>query len=210
MSECLKYLQPNDHIDSDHPAIQEQVRKLTRNMKEQVEKAVALFNYVRDDITYNMYACQPGAAFKASAVLQNGEGWCLQKSLLLAALGRAAGIPSRLVIATIRNYQVSPEVIEFMGGNLFFPHAYNQFYLEGKWVKAAAALDSELCKRIEVPVVEFDGRNDAMMPALALDGQPFIEYIEDFGYFADIPFALIQDKCKQIYGPELAGYMVDS
>lgn len=209
MSECLKYLQPTYHIDSDHPAIREQVRQLTGNKKDQVEKTVALFNYVRDDITYNMYACHPGAAFKASAVLQNGEGWCLQKSLLLAAMGRAAGTPSRLVIASIRNHKVPSEVIEFMGGNLFFPHTYNQFFLEGKWVKAAAVFDSALCQRIKVPVVEFDGRNDAMLPACALDGQAYIEYIEDFGYFADIPFALIQDKCKQIYGPELAGYMVD-
>lgn len=210
MSEMATCLQPTEKIDSNHPAVIEKVLSLTENMKDEVERAVALFYFVRDEISYNMYACKPGASNQASAILQNGEGWCLQKGILLAAMGRAAGIPSRLVLATIRNHKAPSEVAELMGTDLFFPHTYNQFYLKGKWIKAAATFDSELCRRIEVPVVEFDGNNDAVLPSRSFDGSPYIEYIEHFGHFADLPWLFIQDKCRQIYGPEFAGYITGS
>lgn len=210
MNDLLIYLHPTENIDSNHPAIIEKVQSLTENMKDEVEKAVALFYFVRDDIPYNMYACAPGASNQASAILQKGEGWCLQKGILLAAMGRAAGIPSRLVLATIRNHKVPPEVLQLLGTDLFFPHTYNQFCLKGKWMKAAATFDSGLCKRIEVPVVEFDGSKDAMLPPRTLDGKPYIEYIEHFGHFADLPWLFIQDKCREIYGPEFAGYVSGS
>lgn len=207
MSEWSIYLQSTEKIDSDHPAIRARVESLTENMKDEVQKAAALFHYVRDDIPYNMYACKPGASIKASIILQNGEGWCLQKGILLAAMGRAAGIPSRLILATIRNHKAPPEVSELMGTDLFFPHTYNQFYLEGKWVKAAAPFDAELCRRIHVPVVEFDGRSDAMLPPCDFEGQPYIEYVEDFGYFDDLPWSFIIEKCKQVYNSEFASYI---
>ena len=55
-------------------------------------------------------------------------------------------------------------------------------------------------KRIGVPVVEFDGRNDAMLPAKALDGGPYIEYLEHYGYFADLPLAFITERTSKIWG----------
>ncbi len=40
--------------------------------------------------------------FKASRVLEWGKGYCVQKAVLLEALARAAGIPSRLAFEKIR------------------------------------------------------------------------------------------------------------
>lgn len=201
------YLKPTENIDSDHPAIRELVRSLTSDAEDQIKAAVTLFNYVRDAIPYNMYAFKPGASFRASVILQNGEGWCLQKAVLLAAMGRAADIPSRLVLAAIRNHKAPPEVEKAMGTDLFFPHTYNQFYLEGRWVQAAATFDRNLCQRIEVPVVEFDGKSDAILPPHDFNGQPYIEYVEHFGCFDDLPMPLIKQKCAEIYGDEFASYI---
>lgn len=208
MSEWSIYLQPTETMDSDHPVITALVRSLTENLKDEAAKVAALFEYVRDKIPYNMHACHPGSSFQASVILQNGEGWCLQKAILLAAMGRAAGIPSRLVIATIRNHKAPPEVREAMGTDLFFPHTYNQFYLQGKWIKAAATFDRELCNNIQVPVVEFDGHKDATLPSFDYNGNPYIEYVEDLGPFADLPFPLIVEKCDIIYGPDFARYII--
>lgn len=195
------YLRATRDIDSDHPAITELSQRLTSHCSTAGEKAVSLFGYVRDECHYNMYATtSEREAYRSSAILQSGQGWCLQKAILLASLGRAAGIPSRLIMVSIRNHKSPPEAVELMGGNVFFPHAYNHFFIDGRWVKAAATFDREICQRIEVPVVEFDGIHDAILPACDNNGQPYIDYLEEFGYFSDIPWAMILEKSHEIYG----------
>lgn len=197
----LNYLQASREIDCDHSVIRELSESLTRSCRTASEKAVNLFNYVRDECHYNMYATTgEREAYRSSTILKSGQGWCLQKAILLASLGRAAGIPSRLILVSIRNHKSPPEAVELMGTNVFFPHAYNNFFLNGQWVKAAATFDREICQRIQVPTVEFDGIHDAILPASDLNGQPYIEYLEEYGYFAEVPWALIMEKSHQLYG----------
>ncbi len=74
-----------------------------------------------------------------------------------------------------------PGLQDRLGRNEFPGHGYNQFLLDGNWISAAATFDAELCNRLKVPIVEFDGRNDALLPAQSLDGGPYIEYIEYYG-----------------------------
>lgn len=196
-----EYLQPNLEIDCNHPAIEELCGKLTRDCRTDRDKAVNLFNYVRDECHYNMYtATGEREAYRSSTILKSGQGWCLQKAILLASLGRAAGIPSRLILVSIRNHKAPPEAVEMMGTNVFFPHAYNHFFLNGQWVKAAATFDREICERIQVPTVEFDGIHDAILPATDLNGSPYIDYLEEFGYYAEVPWKIILEKSYQLYG----------
>lgn len=201
MENMQVYLQASPSIDCDHPAIIELSERLTRDCNNDSEKAVRLFYYVRDKCHYNMYATtSERAAYRSSSILNSGQGWCLQKAILLASLGRAAAIPSRLILVSIRNHKSPPEAVKLMGSNVFFPHAYNQFYLDGMWVKAAATFDREICERIQVPVVEFDGQHDAVLPSQDLKGQPYIDYLEEFGYYAELPWKMILEKTQQLYG----------
>jgi transglutaminase-like putative cysteine protease len=175
------------------------------------EKAVKIFYFVRDSCHYNMYATTGDkAAYRASDILARGQGWCLQKAVLFTTLARAAGIPSRLILVSIRNHKASSEVFELMGTNVFFPHAYNQLYLNGRWVKAAATFDKQICDKIQVAAVEFDGQTDAILPATDLLGQPYIEYLEEFGHYDDIPWPFILSHSKQIYGPYFNRWLGDA
>jgi transglutaminase-like putative cysteine protease len=203
-------LQPTYYFDCDHPDIRNAVQSITGECKNQVEALQRLFLFVRDQIPYNMYAVTGNPMYyKASKILEMGTGFCVQKAILFTALGRAAGVPSRLVLVAIRNHLTPPEVVKLLGGNVFFPHAYSQFFLEGRWINVAATYDQPLCARLGAAVPEFDGYHDTLLPAFDLDGHQFIEYIENFGIFDDLPWQLIVDKMPEYYDSGLEEWFID-
>jgi transglutaminase-like putative cysteine protease len=201
--EMAVYLRPTPTIDSDHERILETATRITGNCSSDVEKAVALFNFVRDSIHYNVYMVSVFIEdFRASRVLEWGRGYCVQKAVLLAALGRAAGVPSRLAFAMIRNHRLPREVFDSIGTNTFPRHGYNQFFLGGKWLSAAATFDRELCEKNGLPTVEFDGKRDAVLPETDSEGSPYIEYLEKFPPRDDVPFDWIRERLVRIVGPD--------
>lgn len=140
--------------------------------------------------------------FTASRILAWGKGYCVQKAVLLTALGRASGIPSRLAFARIRNHKAPAKIVALTGTNIFPRHGYTQFFLDNAWVSVAPTFDSALCERIGVPVVDWDGRTDATLPAEDLQGSQYIEYIEKFGSYADLPFDWIVAETSKNVGKD--------
>ncbi len=202
-----KYLTPTFTIDSDHKKILETAKDLTAGCSSNEEKTVKLFYFVRDSIPYNLYMISLFIEdFKASKVLEWKEGYCVQKAVLLTALARAAGVPSRLVFAMIRNHKVPAHIFKQLGNNLFYRHGYNQFFLNGRWVTAAATFDKNTCEKNGLPPVEFDGEKDATLPTKDLKGRPYIEYVEKFPHFEDLPFdwiyGAIAEKTTEVLGPD--------
>jgi len=198
------YLKPTFTIDSDHKRVVECAQGLIQGCADDREKVVNLFYFVRDSIPYNIYMISVFEEdFRASRILEWGKGYCVQKAVLLAALGRAAGIPSRLVFARIRNHKLPAHIRERNRGNVFHRHGYNQFYIDGKWVSTAATFHKSVCEEIGVPAVEFDGRADAILPEKDLQGNPYIEYIERFPTpYSDLPFEWIRAKISKIVGDD--------
>lgn len=195
------FLQPTSSIDCDHPAIGKMVEELTQGAVTASDKAVRLFYYVRDKCHYNMYDLSDDLnLYRSSRILEKGQGWCMPKAILLTSLCRAAKIPSRLILTSIRNHKSPPEAVEMMGTNVFFPHVYNHLYLNDGWVKVAATFDYDICKRIGVPAVEFDGVHDAVLPQLDLFGGLYIEYLREYGTYSDVPWKLIFEVGYEIYG----------
>jgi len=202
-SEENRYLRPTRTIEADHETITARAAELTGPGGSDAEKAVRLFYFVRDAIRYNLYMNSVFIEdFQASRVLAWGKGYCVQKAVLLAALGRAAGIPSRLAFARIRNHTVPAHIKEKMGTDIFPRHGYNQFFLDGRWISAAATFDKGLCEKNGLPTVEFNGREDAVLPEKDLDGNPYIEYVEKFPPCDDLPFEWIREKIAAIVGPD--------
>lgn len=201
MNEVDIYLQPTAWIDCDHPLIVKQAQELTQGWVKDREKAIRLFYFVRDKCHYNMYDLSENPDdYRSSQIMKKGHGWCMPKAILLTSLCRAAGIPSRLILASIRNYKSPPEAWEMMGSNVFFPHVYNHIYLNGDWIKAAPTFDYDICERIGVAPVEFDGITDAVLPEQDLSGGRYIEYLQDYGIFADIPWDIILKVSYETYG----------
>ena len=197
------YLQATPTIETDHKKIRDAARIVTRGCSNNEEKAVKLFYFVRDNIKYNVYMISVFIDdFKASRILEWGKGYCVQKAVLLAALGRAAGIPSRLAFAKIKNYKVPERVHEVLGTTIFPRHGYNQFFLNGRWISATASFDRATCVKNRLPTVEFNGREDALLPEKTLLGEPYIEYLKKFAPNEDLPFDWIIRKVSRMVGPD--------
>jgi transglutaminase-like putative cysteine protease len=186
--ESDEYLKPTFFIDCDAAPVKEKAEELTANIEEVRDKAIHIFNFVRDQIRYNVYSPRPSHEdFRASNVLERKEGYCVQKAVLLVALARAARIPARLRFASIRQHLISRSFLEKRGSDLFPCHGLADLNIDGRWVKATPTYDSEYCKKAGVEPVAFDGENDALLPLYALDGRLNVEYIEDRGFFEDLP-----------------------
>ena len=195
------FLQATEVIDSNHPQIKQLASQTIRGARDVHEQAQRLFYLVRDTIPYDLYVpfFLP-EHYRASAILQRGSGYCVQKAVLLVALARAAGIPARLVFADIRNYLISERVAEQMETNLFIFHGYVEWMLGDRWVRVTPSFDKEVSQEHGYPLVEFDGNNDAVFPSHAADNRKFVEYVRHHGVFSDLPLDLILQAWDQVYG----------
>jgi transglutaminase-like putative cysteine protease len=187
-----KYLQPTYFIDSDSDLVQNTTSDLVSDLDDIRQKAINLFYWTRDKIKYDAYSLSSlKRHYKASRIIQEGKGWCVQKAIVLTALSRAVGIPARLHFADIRNYQTPDKLKTTIGTDIFLYHGYTDFYLDGKWVKATPAFNKELCDKFGYKTVEFDGINDAILPEKTLKGERYVEYLMDRGTNHDLPFRAI-------------------
>ena len=64
--------------------------------------------------------------YRASSVLNAGQGYCVGKAALFAALCRAAGIPARVAFADVTNHLSSEKLREKMGTNYFAWHGFTE------------------------------------------------------------------------------------
>lgn len=195
------YLQPTRIIDCSHPDVRDKAMDLTRRCLSEPEKARELFYFVRDEIHYNVYMISTFIEdFRAGIVLLRKKGYCVQKAVLLAALLRAAGIPSRLAFARIRNYRRPDELRAQTGIDDLPSHGYTQVFLHDRWISVTPAFDKMLCEQIKVPVCDFDGENDAFLAGKDLSGNPYIEYLEKYEPQADLPFVWLRGRLFPIWG----------
>ena len=200
MDRMKRSLRPTSTIDCDNQVIKEKAKLLTEGQGSVVEEAKSLFYFVRDGIKYNPYLLTRNREeFRASATLERGVGFCIQKAILLAALARAVGIPSRLGFADIRNSTAPGKIIEFMGTDMFICHGYCELYIDGAWIKATPAFDLKMCEENRIIPVEFDGKNDAIFHPYTLDGEPSIEYVTNYGHYDDLPLDKVADAWARGY-----------
>ena len=160
------------------------VARVTAGAEGEHDVAALLFAAVRDEVRYDPYRIPTDPAdYRASAVLAAGSGYCVQKAVALTAAARAAGIPSRLGFADVRNHLQSERLRELMGTDLFVWHGYSTLFVGGRWTKASPAFNAELCARFGVPPLDFDGTHDALLHAFAGDGSRYMEYVREHGVY---------------------------
>jgi transglutaminase-like putative cysteine protease len=197
MEDLSIYLKPTYYIDSESPSIRLLSRKLTTPYLH--ETVGALFYFVRDEITYNPYSLfYLPEHYPADRTLERGEGYCIQKAVLLAALARACNIPARLVFADITNHLMPPKLWKMMETNLFY-HGYNELYLDGRWIRVTPTFDKGMCERLNLMPVEFDGRHPAIFHSHDRQGRLHIEYTKDHGHCADLPFEKLMGVFTRYY-----------
>ena len=129
--ETVPFLYPNQYVwyDASTRTVQK-ARELANGLQSQTEIAKALYEYVVKHMTYDTnkaQTVQKGYIPNVDEALASGTGICFDYATLLAAMLRAEGIPTRMLIGT-----VTPE-------NLY--HSWNSVFLEGKWVWMDPTLD---------------------------------------------------------------------
>ena len=165
------FLDAAEFIDADHPAIVAYARDRAAGADGDLARAIALYGAVRDGIKYDIYRdYSDPATFRASSVLTAGRGFCVGKAAVLAACCRAVGIPARVGYADVRNHMTSPRLHALTQTDVFYWHSYADIRLNGTWVKATPAFDRELCARMGIPPLEFDGRSDSLFQSLDAEG----------------------------------------
>jgi transglutaminase-like putative cysteine protease len=89
------YLKPTECIESAHPAIAQAAETIARGCRDDVERVVKLFTFVRDAVRYNIFMISMFPEdFRATFILEHKQGYCVQKAVLLAALQRALPWPA--------------------------------------------------------------------------------------------------------------------
>jgi transglutaminase-like putative cysteine protease len=204
MNDLEQYLQPTEFFDFYKPKVKNKAIEITEGLETDKEKAIALFYWVRDKIIYrqgSFYLTK--STFKASTNLRRGYGFCVSKAVLLSTLARAVKIPARIHLCDIINHKIPQKVIDYMGTRIFFVHGYSELFLKGKWVKLTSAFDRETSMRGKYIIVEFDGIHHALFSPYDDQGNPFVEYLNDRGVYADVPFDEIKRVIMEKYKPML-------
>ncbi len=123
--EALKpFLSAEPFIESDHPKISEMAAKIVSPDDPPLEKAKKLVGWVFKNIEKRPVISIPDAV----TTLENRIGDCNEHAVLLAALARAAGIPSKIESGLV-----------YLNGRFYY-HAWNLLYVS-KWITADAVFD---------------------------------------------------------------------
>ncbi len=110
-----KYLDPEPHIESDHPKIRELAAKISN--KDPIAFAKKAANIVNRTIKYQIQPGEYGAAF----AVEKGVGDCTEFAALFVALCRAEGIPAR----TNGGFTLAQQ---------WERHATAEFLVSGRWI----------------------------------------------------------------------------
>ena len=123
--------QPTDWLQSAAPEVVSLAKLGAGNAKTRREQMQSLENFVRGFIRNKDLSVGYASALE---VAKNPEGDCTEHAVLLAALGRVLGIPTRVVdgLAYVDRYAG--------GEHVFVPHAWVQAYVDGHWRSFDAAL----------------------------------------------------------------------
>jgi len=133
------FCKPTRYCESDDPLIKRLAGNITKNKKTPREAAVTLFNWVRDNIKYDLVS-----TLNVREILKNKATCCVGKTNLFVALCRAVGIPARYVM---------------FKGNLKSPrkdiasneaqHVVAEIYIDGKWILVDPAFEKAINKMFE-------------------------------------------------------------
>jgi len=181
-------------IDSNSREVQESLQALDFDELGEADRAIRLFNFVRDSIRYEFTVRLAIGEYVASRILEEGCGFCVRKAIALCALGRAAGIPSALVYSDLLDHTLPESVVQAMGTRCIHHHGLVAFFLGGRWVKLDPSTPSAYAVKRGLCVVEFDGQHDALQGPRTRAGSDHVAYVSWHGMFNDFDFPMLMSN----------------
>ena len=143
-------LRPTRWLQSDHPRLRAIARPF---LDMQVSDAVKM-ERLAVRASQLMPRIEFGGHYTALETLARGSGDCTESAALLAALGRAAGIPTRVVSGLVYSRDNYHNV-----GNVFVPHSWVIAWVEGEWRSFDSALERFDATHIALVVGDGDARS---------------------------------------------------
>jgi transglutaminase-like putative cysteine protease len=123
-NQIAAYLKATTNCQVNNAAIKNIVASVTKGLTSDYSKAKAIFEYVRDKVSYNFYF---NTKYGAVKTLSNKKGNCVDHAHLIVAMCRSAGIAARYVHGNCK----------FTSGSTY-GHVWAQVYVNGKWYVADA------------------------------------------------------------------------
>jgi len=122
----------NAWLQSSAPEVRDLAKKAAGDAKDDGARMQALENFVRGYISNKNLSVGYASALE---VVKSREGDCTEHAVLLAAMGRSLGIPTRVVdgLAYTGSFAGSERV--------FVPHAWVHAWVDGRWQSFDAALN---------------------------------------------------------------------
>lgn len=120
ISDLTPYLSDSSNCQVSNPEIVSLARQLTGGLTNPWDKARAIFNYVRDTISYDYYY---DTYYGAVGTMHSEEGNCVDQAHLVIALYRAAGLPARYVHGSC----------VFNSGTTY-GHVWSQVLIDNFWI----------------------------------------------------------------------------
>lgn len=195
-----RYTEATANLDYNHERIQDLINRHVHADMTDKEKAIALYLAVRDGWRYTASVIFfRTEEWMASNIMKRPEGHCLDKAILLVSCLRGAGIPARMHLAKVKNHIAAEQLIERLGTDELTPHGMVDVYVDHKWLKISPAFNKELCDRLNVDPLDFDGEQDSIFQQFDRAGGQFMEYLEDYGHFEDVPLAFIYQNMREHY-----------
>ena len=118
----MPYLDPTKNCQSNSTVVKSCASSITQGLTTQKDKAVAIFNWVRDNIEYSFYY---NTNYGALGTLNSRTANCVDTSHLMIALMRAAGIPAKY----------EHVYAQFTSGE-WYGHVIALVYINDVWYKA--------------------------------------------------------------------------
>jgi hypothetical protein len=125
-------LEPSRWIESDAPEIVAMARREAGDAADGLSRMRRLEEATRRHITVKSLRIGYASALET---YRAREGDCTEHALLLAALGRALGIPTRIATGLVYAPQFAGQ------REVFVPHAWTQAWIDDRWVSFDAAQD---------------------------------------------------------------------
>lgn len=188
------------YFNFNHKSVQKIISEFKDIKLSKKEIAIKLYYKIRDEWRYNPYRISfVKEHYQSSHIANKADGHCIEKSILLISCLRALDIPAKLHLAKVKNHIGVEKFIEKFGSDEITPHGMVDIFLNDKWLKVSPAFNKDLCDKLNVHALDFDGENDSLFHEFDKTGNTFMIYLEDYGSFLDVPLDFISENFKENY-----------
>jgi hypothetical protein len=151
-------LKPTPWLQSDDARLKALAAPVTRMKVSDARKMALLLEAARPYLAHIDFT----GHYSALETLKRRSGDCTEAAVLLAALGRAAGIPTKVANGVVYSRERYHGV-----GDAFLPHSWTLAYVDGRWKSFDLALDAFDSTHLALTVGDGDARSVSAAGQLA-------------------------------------------